>query len=519
MLLLADAEGRVDTQREKIQEHSVFLGQLQDSHTSIHHLPPEILVDIFICVATYRDNRRTFWKSLAHICHQWRTLALSISTLWCNIPLCDPTVSKEFLERCKCGPLHIYMSREDYITMSPQDVETWRELLELHMSRTRTISLHAGQEQRLQLWLWCFQGPFTSLERLSLSSYSKTHIPWAEGVAEPFPVLRHVKLSRVTVPWTSQIFNNLQRLELLYQFFTGCKITMKQFLVVLERCSHSLETLKIEYSGPGLPSRASPTPIGHHINLSKLQTFELRHYATVINQLLARVSFPHTARLKIRYQARSSAPLEIRFPGRDTAFSHLTDSARIHLRVDESSVRLNSDNLDLSASLHADFLSRTYPYFLSQILSHFRTPNTVEEIAIHCVWPVVVLKDDWFQALSSFTGLKTLSFSQTQKENTWSSFELCDALAKRRDEGSILCPQLQNLTLRGVCFTTSSLRVLAYEGPNRDVASELANCLRERARRGSRLSLLKLRYVNALAQATIPVLEEVVDRLEWSLST
>lgn len=185
-LLRVDAEKRVDTRRDSVHEYVVFLRQLRNSHLPVHRIPPEILVEIFLRVQEEAIYPR---KSLTHVCHQWRALALSISALWCDISLSDRDVSKALLERCKFGPIHIQFCTRR--AMPLQEIEEWREILDPHASRMRTIRLYGKNKTSLRSSLRCFCGPCSSLEYLSMSSCAIAPIPWikpinSEGITTPY---------------------------------------------------------------------------------------------------------------------------------------------------------------------------------------------------------------------------------------------------------------------------------------------------------------------------------------------
>lgn len=74
----------------------------------------------------------------------------------------------------------------------------------------------------------------------------------------------------------------------------------------------------------------------------------------------------------------------------------------------------------------------------------------------------------------------------------------------------------QNI-LTGTSWTVSLFGVATYEDPDFDIALDLAECLRKRASRGSRSSMLKFQCANSLTEGAVFALEEVVDKLEWDV--
>lgn len=238
---------------------------------------------------------------------------------------------------------------------------------------------------------------------------------------------------------------------------------MEEFLAVLDQCSHSLEKLKLAFYGPGLPSGTLTYPsFGMTVNLPQLRIFDIDHHAIDIAYLLAHISFPHTAQLTLRFKATENVPLEICFPTDSTVFKHLRDITWFNLTADNSSAQLTCDNLDLSVFLVAEVVTwddnnpRRVSAFLPKFASYISTPHTVKEVDIHCMWPIVILEDDWFRAFSHLPCLNALTFCQSQDEDMWSPFGMCEPLVTEKEDGDLVCPELKNLVLDGICFTMQS---------------------------------------------------------------
>lgn len=527
-----DAVQLVETERENVHEYIVFLRQLRNSHLPIRRMPPEILVEIFLRVNEGEESRCPFWLSITHVCHQWRALALSISALWCEVSLFDQFISKLFLERCQSGPLYIHQSHTRNGHMSLEIEQEWQNILDPRTSRMHTINLYGSDAISLWSSLRCFRGPFPSLHSLSLSSGGMARLPWTEPADGFFPALRHVKLYRVLVPWASPIFRNLQTLKLHDQLVSRRSCTMDDFLKVLDQCAHSLEVFSIAFSGPRLPRDTATYPsIGKTVHLSRLQIFDIHHHPIDIAHLLAHVSFPHTAQLSIRYKVPDDASLDRCFPRDTTVFTHLTDITRFKFQANSSSAEIKCENFTLFASIDEEMnedegeIPERVSAFLAQSVSRICTPHTVKEMIIECAWVTTILEDDWFQALSRLSGLNFLSFYQYQ-EDSWTPFGLCAALVKEKDDGSTVCPELQCLVLEDVYFTLPGLHRAHYSADgdqiidlnlDQDVAKELAECLQMRSSRGSRLRMLKIHRAHDLIEATMPLLDEVVDQVEWDV--
>src|SRR5579863_3186958 len=81
----------------------------------ISHLPPEIidLIFSFVHLSTESQSPRTRdrlgWLSAAHVCHQWREIALNQPRFWSYIDFTALTLDgvTEMLIRSKGVPLHL----------------------------------------------------------------------------------------------------------------------------------------------------------------------------------------------------------------------------------------------------------------------------------------------------------------------------------------------------------------------------------------------------------------------------
>ncbi|KAK7032046.1 hypothetical protein VNI00_013414 [Paramarasmius palmivorus] len=116
-LILADIQRKIaedDALRLKVKKKKIAQGH----STSMHGIPPEILLQIFFQYMLAEQNVRFCsqyplgWMRITHVCRYWRSLALGTPALWCKPNLAYPFVASETLSRSAQFPLDIDIQEE-----------------------------------------------------------------------------------------------------------------------------------------------------------------------------------------------------------------------------------------------------------------------------------------------------------------------------------------------------------------------------------------------------------------------
>ncbi|KAI0761984.1 hypothetical protein BD413DRAFT_616718 [Trametes elegans] len=110
--------------QQTLQAAQTLIQEALNSRNLIAKLPPELLSHIFSMVSSdlpvrgphksTSHARQTYdLIPLTHVCHRWRTIALTTSSLWSTVCETTPTyVASEALRaRAGCSPLTIYLDR------------------------------------------------------------------------------------------------------------------------------------------------------------------------------------------------------------------------------------------------------------------------------------------------------------------------------------------------------------------------------------------------------------------------
>ena len=155
------------------------------------------------------------WLHAAHVCHQWREIALNLPQFWSNVDLSSLTLAgvTEILARAKNAPLYlearIPIAQWDYQRINAFTIE-----LQTRVSQICHLSINAEPLDLLRL----FEGlnfPAPILEYLSVSQ------PVDVGGTLPHtlfggvtPRLSSLRLHDVNIDWESPILKDLRYLEI-----------------------------------------------------------------------------------------------------------------------------------------------------------------------------------------------------------------------------------------------------------------------------------------------------------------
>jgi hypothetical protein len=110
----------------------------------ISRLPPETLATIFTFLSTSTWNEEAFhleWIRVAHVCRQWREVALNHPRFWSHINFTKLTSAgiAEILARAKMAPLHMHLE-VDGTMWAFKKVKNFARQLKTHISHTCHLS-------------------------------------------------------------------------------------------------------------------------------------------------------------------------------------------------------------------------------------------------------------------------------------------------------------------------------------------------------------------------------------------
>ena len=166
--------------------------------SAIRRIPPEILQEIFLHITipwTYSRWNAIPW-ALSQVCRQWRTTALSISSLWSRLPtiyLHKKIPSSyaaqigELLVRSRDAPISFYL----YAPFKELSTHPIIDALVLHSERWQTVTIDSTTPTILAFKE--IKGRLSSLRTLSLEVWRETD-PVVFDMFEDAPRLREVSL-------------------------------------------------------------------------------------------------------------------------------------------------------------------------------------------------------------------------------------------------------------------------------------------------------------------------------------
>ncbi|KAF8628780.1 hypothetical protein AX15_003720 [Amanita polypyramis BW_CC] len=318
------------------------------SPSSIHRFPDEVLSHIFhLCILhNHESNEQQLSpRTLTHICKRWAQVALSNSSLWCNIMMSVPLTSAQLFEtnllllRSKTYPIDIELDFRDPFWDWDEDTH---QIGFLEMSIViRTLIPHVDRWRTLTVltdtWLPIFCLLFTtsstvlsapvltsiSLSRCNAYFAAKGEAFKPESLKTPFKLfggipltqLRQLSLVGVHVDWGRSHLVDLHQLELKYHA-NDVTPSLDEFMRMLSACPR-LTKLSIIGSGPQFEyetqsplSIQSPRPV---ITLEHLTRFAYGFVdVTYAVEFLSLFHFPALRELELEDVSLTLNPYEER---------------------------------------------------------------------------------------------------------------------------------------------------------------------------------------------------------------
>lgn len=247
----ADALRLLEVKSSVLHPYAFSLRKLRNSVLPLYRLPFEIFAEIFSIL--FFDNANN-WRACTSISCYLRSIALSSSHLWSNVDLVNRRVAQMFINRCPAGPIDLCYDNNRKgsfrVSADPIDLDLLstdvREIVHRYMDRVRTIRISAEHSEITALYPSFYRGG-SHLRHLMLHCTSPRIISsWSPNDETDYAV-DIIHLSRVHIPWTSNIYHNVTILTLKHQ--GAVLVSMGTFLVVLHGCT-ALRTLVLCDAGP-----------------------------------------------------------------------------------------------------------------------------------------------------------------------------------------------------------------------------------------------------------------------------
>ena len=401
--------------------------------------------------------------ALTHVCHGWRDMFTSRSSLWTRLDSLDLDKIRTYIQRSKSSPLDVRLQHID----DNCDLEDVLPPVIPHIPRLKSLVVRAHVSHvALSNLRNC--APF--LEELDINNIADlTPALGNKLFGGDLSSLRKLRLRGFTthLPWNNMA--NLRDFNLSCP--DGCEIIVTRLLDFLESAP-LLYTVTLENLIPG-SSNAPPARI---VPLPHLNSLTITDEQPSI--LLKHLSIPVGASLKLWLFFEGEFPLRDYLPETSPNLTNLSHITTVNLRFNHCGkfVRLSgpSGSLRLLDRWEDDVTMdhRILRSFGSGALSAMQ--KLTISLYAHS-YPVGIEDCPVFQTLSSIKNLRTLVLSECNNQPFILALN-----PEKNASGLVLCPHLQELTLY-----TSPLRHHPY-------TRRLITMAKNRASRGAKLSLLTI---------------------------
>ncbi|KAH9166914.1 hypothetical protein EDB89DRAFT_1891038 [Lactarius sanguifluus] len=250
-----------DEIRSLVEEYIRALRTLRHRRNAlapISSLPSEILATIFSFLRLPTSgtsplgggrDRHLSWLRVAHVCHEWREVALNHPFFWSHVDFTTltPAGATEILARAKSVPLYL----ETYIPNGPR-VSTVEKELQVHVSHICHLAIRA-ELTRLQGVLKGLVSPAPTLEYLSLySDQGRVGQPFVPVPVTLFdgstPKLSRLELRYCDISWKSPLLRGLKHLR-ISRLSTDARPRLSFWLDALDEMPQ-LKTLTLHSASP-----------------------------------------------------------------------------------------------------------------------------------------------------------------------------------------------------------------------------------------------------------------------------
>ncbi|KAH9010863.1 hypothetical protein EDB84DRAFT_1406207 [Lactarius hengduanensis] len=276
----------IDAEIRSLQESLRALRRRRNALAPISSLPPELFAAIFsslrlpprgTTLLVMEPDRQQLWLHVAHVCHQWREVALNQPFFWSHVDFTTltPAGATEMLVRAKSVPL--YFSLEAWAPKFHWDgvwFRTFQKELLLRVSHICQLAISA-EPFSLERVLEGLISPAPILEYLSLSG-KKNKSRKRTSVADTLfngstPRLSRLELRACDISWRSPLFKGLKHLK-INSLSVDARPRLSFWLDALEEIPQ-LKTLVLHSASPVTSS--VPFDVKRTVTLPSLTYFDI----------------------------------------------------------------------------------------------------------------------------------------------------------------------------------------------------------------------------------------------------
>jgi hypothetical protein len=306
-----EIDAAIKSSEESIRE----LKRRRNTLAPISSLPTEVITVVFLLLripcssspyTISKNSNCLTWLRVAHICHQWREIALNQPLFWNHVDLgsFSPAGATEILNRAKTS--HLYLEAR----FSPGDendarVATLQKELQARISHVFGLSITA-QHLHLGQTLEELVSPAPTLEYLSLGGEGGpgedlTFVPDTlfDGTA---PGLSCLELHHCNISWESPLLKGLRYLE-IHEPAADARPSLPVWLDALDEMPQ-LNTLTLNSASPIAPTGVRLPPwVERTTTLPSLENLDISASTRDCGLALAHLVLPALTHLGITAQS------------------------------------------------------------------------------------------------------------------------------------------------------------------------------------------------------------------------
>ena len=468
----------------------------KNSFAPVNRIPPDVLS----LIPNYWEDsdRDEGLIMLTHVCHGWRELFISRSSLWTHLDCMRVDKTEVYIERSKCSPLEICIKQTD-------NAPYWEEAFILSVPHTgclRTLSIAGSPAEVLPVLTEHFSCTVPLLHNLRINLIdNQAHVLPDNLFNGDLSSLRELALAGLITPLPWRGLLNLTSFNLCH--VPEDKILLTQLLDFFEsspRLHHILLHDSIPNSSDSPPGRVVSLP-----HLEELSITAQPPHSILLNHL----SIPAGASLCLEFTfSGKESPVPLYLPNscdNPNNLSHIT-ATNLHFGSDQRSARLSGPSGELyilgNWTCGVDSPTAGTSRFLRSLLNKFNI-SRIQRLAISLYSlsprnPARIETSDVYKTLRPLEDLRTLTLARCGNHPFISALD-----PDSTPENIVLCPKLEEI-------------ILYIERSDRLYVEQLMSMAEERALRGAKLPAITIVSTESLAPTKeVFQLRKHVSRVEY----
>ena len=405
--------------------------EIRNSLASINRISPEILS----CILDYhceeeREEVDRDLIALTHVCHGWREMFISRSSLWTKLDFKSNDKTRAYLQRSQPSPLEFYLNRF-------RAIDSLLDLMIPNICRLKSLTIDSYTFTRILEHFYC---RVPSLEKLNVNVCGTSVCIGGSLLGGDLSLLRELRLYGVFTDLSWKNLANLQVVDL-----DSSRYGVTQILDFLESAP-LLHTVLLWY--PMVEAKSIAPPTERIVPLRHLKIFSIRTHSSPLI-LLRQLDIPVGASLISKFTYPGTSPFADYLPERSLKWNNLSHITTINLLFERARnlVRLSGPSGSLRVLARYSH-SQGYPLDTGErgILHSLGHPmlSTIQGLVVSGYQfprPAEASECPVLQMLSPMENLGTLTLIDSD------SLPFILALHPGQNpSGPVLCPNMEKLT-------------------------------------------------------------------------